>query len=107
MQSASPNKPMLARLKAKSLRHWVSAALILLLARTASEYIYEHVDVAHDLRDHMFQWVLERDPRPLLPRTVKVVLVDDGDYWLGEPGGRRPIKRDYLAKLVNALDQAN
>jgi CHASE2 domain-containing sensor protein len=80
---------------------------VLLLSMLAAPQIYVHFDVAQHWRVLMFQWLVELSPRPLLPRNTKVVLIDDEDYWLGQAGGRRPIRRDYLAKLVRALDAAD
>jgi CHASE2 domain-containing sensor protein len=34
-------------------------------------------------------------------------MIDDDDYWKGEPRGAVPLNREYLAKLVHALDDAN
>ena len=44
--------------------------------------------------------------RPIRPKRTALVLIGDDEYWGGELKRRVPIKRDYLAKLVNKLDQA-
>jgi CHASE2 domain len=54
-----------------------------------------------------FQTLLDWGPRQPSPKFVKIALVEDQDYWLGYPSGRRPIKRDYLANIVDKLVFAN
>jgi len=44
---------------------------------------------------------------PLYPKRTVLVFVDDEDYWTEKLAGRSPIKRDYLASLVAALDKAD
>jgi CHASE2 domain-containing sensor protein len=90
----------------KSLRYWISAIIVLVISFTATPYIYNRLNLAQS-RARLFQYLLEKDPRPLEPRFVKVVLVEDDEYWAGYPAGRRPIKRDYLAQLVDRLVEAN
>ena len=51
----------------------------------------------------VFQWLLDHGPRPPEPKYVKIVLVEDDEYWEGSPAGRRPIKRSYLKDLVDHL----
>jgi len=44
-------------------------------------------------------------PREAYAKDTVVILVGDEEYWRGEPAGRVPIKRGYLAKLVEALNE--
>jgi CHASE2 domain-containing sensor protein len=56
------------------------------------------------LRYQLYQYQTKSiRPRSYDQRTV-IVLVGDDEYWRGELARRAPIKRDYLAKLVRALD---
>jgi CHASE2 domain-containing sensor protein len=44
---------------------------------------------------------------PLYPKRTALVFIDDDDYWTEKLAGRSPIKRDYLASLVAAMDKAD
>jgi CHASE2 domain-containing sensor protein len=95
------------RLHDKGVRYWVTAALILILATTGSSYVYDYLHLK-DARSYFFQSLLDLGPRPVEPRSVRIILVEDDDYWRDdEQGGRRPIKRKYLAQLVEKLVKAN
>jgi CHASE2 domain-containing sensor protein len=87
------------------LRYWMSAIIVLIASVIATPFVYDffQLDTA---RSRLFQWLAASSPRPLEPRFVKVVLIGDDEYWVGDLAGRRPIKRDYLADLVTRLDQA-
>lgn len=95
----------LARLREHGLRYWTSAILVLTVSVVATPFIYDVLQL-DGVRSRLFQWLAASPPRPLEPRFVKVVLIGDDEYWRGELAGRRPIKRDYLAKLVDRLDGA-
>lgn len=94
------------RLREKSWHYWVWAAIVLIVASTGSRYVYGylHADTA---RSYLFQQMLSWEPRSVEPRKIKLVLIEDDDYWLGPLAGRRPIKRDYLARLVDRLVDMN
>jgi CHASE2 domain-containing sensor protein len=97
---------LIARLKRKSVRYWITALIVFLLTITGSSKIYEYLHLT-DARSRYFQLLLEYGPMAPRAKFVRLVLVDDDEYWLGYPAGRRPIKRDYLASIVNALVDAN
>jgi CHASE2 domain-containing sensor protein len=46
-------------------------------------------------------------PRKAHPKWVTLVLIGDNEFWLGQPAGRRPTRRDYLADLTRAVAAAN
>jgi CHASE2 domain-containing sensor protein len=104
---AQNGKGLLERLRHKTPRHWVAVFALLFLTILAAPQIYAHFDLAQKWRIGVFQWLYSFGARPSLPTHVTVVLIKDSDYWLGEPGGRRPLNRNYLAKLVDALDTAD
>ncbi len=58
------------------------------------------------VRYWLYQQISVLSPRPLEPRFTKVALIGDYDFWKCEPEGRNPISRDYLARIVDALDVA-
>ena len=95
----------LSRLRNKNPSYWASALIVLLVSTFGAPYVYDLLHLAQP-RARLFQYLLALDPRPLEPRFAKVVLVGDDEFWKGYPAGRRPLKRDYIASLVNKLVQA-
>ncbi len=57
------------------------------------------------LRYHLYQHLQKILPKKAYAKDTVVILIGDEEYWKGEPAGRVPIKRDYLAKLVQALNE--
>ncbi|HEV7600362.1 MAG TPA: CHASE2 domain-containing protein [Bradyrhizobium sp.] len=94
------------RLQSKGWGYWNLAAIIIVGTSVLTEYVYNHLH-AETARAGLFQRILAAGPRPVIPRFTKVILVEDDDYWLGTLAGRRPIKRDYLARLVEKLVDLN
>src|ERR1700674_432251 len=94
------------RIREKGAHYWLTALVIFLLAISGAPYVYEYLHV-RELRSNFFQLLLEFGPKPPEPKFVRIVTIEDDEYWRGYPAGRRPIKRDYLAKLVDALVSAN
>lgn len=90
----------------KGWRYWIGAALIVVVSIPATPFVDEALHLSQ-YRDWLFQKLSQLGPRPAAPRFVRVVLVFDDEYWRGEPKGIRPIKRHYLARLVDALDKAD
>lgn len=93
-------------LKARGLRYWVKVALVVTLSFAATPAIEKYIGW-YRVRNRLYQELVERDKRELVPRYTKLVLIGDEEYWKGELAGRRPIRRDYLAKLVNVLDDTD
>jgi CHASE2 domain-containing sensor protein len=94
------------RLRDKGIRYWLTAFFIFLLAITGSSYVYAYLHLT-EYRNQFFQLLLDWGPNPRQPKFVRIVLIGDDDYWRGYLAGRRPIKRDYLAALVDKLVSAN
>jgi CHASE2 domain-containing sensor protein len=97
---------ILHQLREKGLRYWLTAAIVLALSTTGSSFVYEKLHLV-DARSYAFQWLLEFGWRPAEPKFVRLLLIDDQEYWLGQLEGRRPIKRDYLAHLIDQLVAAD
>jgi CHASE2 domain-containing sensor protein len=95
-----------ARLRKKKLSYWCVAIVVLLLAYLAAPQIYERLGLG-DVRSRFFQTILDWGPRPVEPRRIKILKIEDDEYWLGPLAGRRPIKRDYLASLIDKLVAMN
>jgi hypothetical protein len=77
-----------------------------MLSVAASPYVGDYQGLDH-FRYWLFQNLAEITPRGLEPRYVKYVLIGDEEFWKGPPQGRRPLRRDYLAGIVDALAGAN
>jgi CHASE2 domain-containing sensor protein len=95
-------EPYLVQLREKGIRYWVTALVVFLLTIVGAPYIYSYLRII-DVRSQYFNKLLEFSPRYADLKFVKLLLIEDSDYWLGEAGGRRPINRRYLAKIVDKL----
>jgi CHASE2 domain-containing sensor protein len=94
------------KLAALGWSHWIIASLVIVVGMLTTRYADEYLRLDR-ARDALSQKLLEWSWRSPQPGDVKVVLIEDDEYWYGAPAGRVPIKRSYLADLVDALDQAN
>ena len=92
-------------IKQKSLRYWVSATLVFLATFFGSQKVYDLLSLG-DVRASYFQILMDH-PRVPKPGHVSLAFIDDNEYWNGEPDGRAPLKRDYLARIVDRLVAAN
>jgi len=80
--------------------------VVLIVASAGSPYIYDYLGLK-TARSAFFQELLALGPRPTEPRQIKIVRIEDDDYWEGILAGRQPIKRDYVANLVRKLVSFN
>ncbi|HTC96584.1 MAG TPA: CHASE2 domain-containing protein [Bradyrhizobium sp.] len=94
------------RLRSKTISYWISAIVVLIVASAGSPYIYDYLGLK-TARSAFFQELLALGPRPTEPRQIKIVRIEDDDYWEGILAGRQPIKRDYVANLVRKLVSFN
>jgi CHASE2 domain-containing sensor protein len=60
-----------------------------------------------EIRFSLYQTLISWSPKDPYPDNTAILLIDDEDYWRGQPAGRSPIKRDFLADLILALEDAN
>jgi len=95
-----------ARIGGKAVGYWSRAVAVLLVSILLAPW-FERVPQVKAVRASVFQFMGEHTPRMLSPRYVKVLMINDEDYWKGDPRGQVPLNRRYLAKLVHALAQAN
>src|SRR5262245_16535531 len=98
----APALRLLARLKRKGVRYWVTALIVFVLAALGSPIAYSGLHVEQH-RSKYFQWLLDHGPRAARPLFVGLILVDDNNYWGKRFVGRAPIKRDRLAELMLAV----
>ena len=94
------------KLRRKGILYWV-VVFILIAGGSWVGGLLERQDFALDWRYKLSQVMQSQTPRvPFIQRTV-LVLINDEEYWKGELARRVPIKRDYLAHLVEHLDHAD
>jgi CHASE2 domain-containing sensor protein len=89
----------------KVVLHWIVAAPLI----AGGIFLSKHWDdTNYDLavRYRIFQLLQSMVPREVRPNRVAIVQIGDREFWRGELAHRTPIKRDYLAKLILALDSA-
>jgi hypothetical protein len=103
-------KPMLQKAVRPFVRkgpmHWIRFAALLALASYLGHVLGESNRYT-DLRYAIYQDQLKLQRRgQAYPQHTVLVLLDDDDYWGNEFEGRRPLKRDQLAALIDRLDQA-
>ena len=97
-------------LRGKGLRYWLTALIVLVMSVWISPYVYDHLRIGNvgfaDIRSATFQKLLAWGPTPPEPTFVKLVLIEDDEYW-GTLAGRTPLKRDYLGRIVETLVRNN
>jgi CHASE2 domain-containing sensor protein len=86
----------------KGLRYWLTAALILLASVLLTSWIPNIVDFS-PIKYALFQKLTQFAPRSTKPRYTRLIYIDD-DVHRKELGDRIPLRRDYLARIVQALD---
>ena len=94
------------QLRAKGLLYWVLATVLIGMGTYLGNLLGQS-DRWVDLRYKMYEYQTKSLRPRLYPQRSVIVLVGDDEYWKGELSRRVPIKRDYLAKLVRALDSLN
>ena len=88
-------------------KHW-ARVIVLTLLGVYLGHTAEHAGFLIDLRYRLHQLLTTYvSTRPVHPRYTRLVTVNDEEYWRGDLAGRQPIKRDFLASLLRAVDQAN
>lgn len=85
--------------------HWVTVAVLIALGVFIGEWLGSH-RIWIKLRYKLYQSAQRFNPRETYPKRTALVLIGDEEYWKGELAHRSPIKRDYLARLIRALDKA-
>jgi CHASE2 domain-containing sensor protein len=94
------------QLRARGLGYWIRVLVLAVLGAQIGHWVGEHGFWIH-VRYQLHQRLAELGPRPLEPRWTTIVAIGDEEYWRGELASRAPLKRDYLAKLLDVIDRAN
>jgi CHASE2 domain-containing sensor protein len=99
-------KMNLIKLRSKGFWYWFWVVLLVIGGTYVGDKLGKW-DGWIDGRNSIYKFQTHRvRPEPYVQAT-EVVLIEDKDYWGGSLGRRSPIKRDYLAKLLRALDSAD
>jgi len=86
--------------------YWSKVAILIVVGIFVGDWLTES-EYWIDQRYRIYQFLQNRLPRKPHPQRTVLVLIGDYEYWRGELAGRAPIKRDYLAKVLEVLDSAN
>lgn len=98
-------KSYVKHLRNKGRWHWL-AAIALIAIGLFGEHLMDRHMVWERFRYRLYRSVQVLDLHPVRPKRTMLILIGDDEYWDGELARRVPIKRDYLAKLVTAIDKA-
>ena len=85
--------------------YWVTAAVILAVATWLGPSI-EGIFNFNDVRNWLFQHLAQSVTNPAAARSVKLVFINDDEFWLGDLHHRTPTNRVYLSRVISALDKA-
>lgn len=94
----------LKHLQGKGKLHWALTVCLVVIG-VVVEQVLDSYFVWERARYGAYQLLQAREIHPIRPKRTALVLIGDDEYWNGELARRVPIKRDYLAKLVMALDK--
>ncbi|MEA2600741.1 MAG: hypothetical protein QOF89_1733 [Acidobacteriota bacterium] len=90
----------------KGPRYWLTVVFLIFIGVGIGNWL-DRQRFGTDLRFQVFQGLQALSPHRGFSRMTAIVMINDEDYWKGPLSGRTPLKRDYLADLVRALDLAD
>jgi CHASE2 domain-containing protein len=111
MESHPQAKKWWDRLCDHGAMYWLVALGLTIFGIFSGIYIEDHrwwTDMryrATQVMQDVSVWI-KRPLYTLYPKRTALVFVGDQEYWSDELAGRSPIKRDYLARLIDAVDKA-
>src|SRR2546425_9954980 len=95
------------QLKGKDFSYWCWIAILTAVGVLVGQLIGQG-DIWREARYKVYHFETTKLHRTHpLDLHVAFVLVGDDEYWTGTLARRIPIKRDYLARLIRAVDKAN
>ena len=97
-----------SNLRKRTAGYWIRLAVLLFLGTLAASWI-GNWGAWIDVRFKVYQFLQSTLPGkgPYVQNTAPQSSIQDEDYWKGDLDQRVPIKRDYLARVVRALDYDN
>jgi|SRR5215213_635137 len=99
-------KRLFSPLARKSPAYWIRV-LILITAGLSIGSRVDNTAFATQLRASTLRFLQALTPKSTLPHHTALVLIGDDEYWSAALGGRAPMRRDYLARLVRELEKAS
>ena len=102
---ANKSKLVFGELRRKGKRYWLTVLALVVVGTVVGELLGDQY-VWIKLRYRIYPILQAMTPGKKGERKTVLVLIDDDDYWKGEFARRVPLKRDYLARLIRALNTA-
>jgi CHASE2 domain-containing sensor protein len=91
-------------LKKRGTSYWIRVICIACVGLFCNFWLTSHPPQwALDLRLRAYQLLSSSVARKAQLGHLAIVEISDNEYWKGELAGRKPIKRNYIAKLIQAL----
>lgn len=102
--AASKAKLLWAQLRRKGWRYWLTVAVLVTVGTLAGMWLGERY-LWIRLRYTIYGSIQNATQVTKAAKNTVLVLIDDDEYWKGALARRVPLKRDYLACLVETLAQ--
>jgi CHASE2 domain-containing sensor protein len=99
-------KAMLLELRHKGLRYWCVVVVLILIGMYVGNRLHQ-LNALVKVRYSIYQFLHQLAPYQPHPKRTVLVLIGDEEYWTGDLARRVPIKRTYLAQLLEILDKAD
>ena len=96
---------LVARLREKSFAYWVRLLITIAVVQSLVTWADNHGFIT-GYRYAFYRFLQSLDHHKAVDQNTVVITIDDDEYWEGKLQGRIPIKRDYLASLIEKLDAA-
>lgn len=96
----------LRQLANRGVWYWLRVAVLIIAGIYLGDWLAER-DYWINQRYKAYQFLQSQIPRKAHPQRTVLVLIGDEEYWKGELGARVPVRRDYLARMVETIDKAN
>jgi CHASE2 domain-containing sensor protein len=84
--------------------YWGGSVVVILAVHFGADWVNESQSLLN-IRYTLYRYALYCLPWKPYARETALVLIDDDTYYKGEPEGRVPLKRQFLAKLVKTIAQ--
>lgn len=95
--------PLSAVLRTHGWSYWALALAVILVSMLAAPQLETYLPISK-VRNWLFQHLSDSAFNPAEPQNVKLLIIEDDQYWFGDLHHRSPVDRRYLAKLVKLLD---
>jgi CHASE2 domain-containing sensor protein len=93
----------LETLRRRSLTNWLVALMLVIVGTCLSVYLEDN-DYGLGMRYSLYQFLQYLSPNKPHAKRTTLVMIGDDEFWGPELAGRRPIRRDYLGKLLLAIE---